>query len=152
MAELTEATALELLAATDALREDVGVLSRRIAEYGERLDGNERRAKANRLGIGILALIAAAIGFIAWQNYQTNTEQRATAAQQEILLRDFICPSSALLVGGYRPDTRPPGEARDAYADSIEGLRAARERQRCTDALVPPAQPVPAPEPTEGPR
>lgn len=136
MAQVSEATARELVTETAALRAAIGELS-------ERLDGTDDRAARNRRGLIILGVIVAALVALAVTNYSTNAAQARTAAQQEVLLRDFICPTSALLVGGYRPDTRPAGEARDAYAESIDGLRAARLRQACADPLVPPALPSP---------
>lgn len=160
MVELTEATALRLADETTALRQVVERLSHEITDLTDRIDGNEvrareeaklareeaKRAARTRIALAIIGVIVLAIAFIAWQNYRTNEDQRATAAQQESLIRDFICPSTALLVGGYRPDSRPAGDARDAYSDSIDGLRLARERLSCGDELVPPAIPAsPAP-------
>lgn len=105
------------------LRLAVEQLDRRTAR-AELVSGRAAAAAA------ILLLLLGLMGWVVWQEQQT-------AARVESLTQRSLCPVFALVVGGYDPQTRPEGPARDRYIATFEVMRVAYDELGCVAPLVP---------------
>lgn len=103
----------------DGLREDFG-----------RLADRQTRAEDRIVWTAVFTLVAFLLA-----TGVTITALRGEATDRRL---DKLCPVLALLVGGYDPNTRPPGEARAKYDDSFGVMRQSYRDLACTQPLVPP--------------
>lgn len=82
----------------------------------------------------VLALVAISQGVTIVFLY-------STAARQERVVQQSLCPLYSLIIGSYNPNSRPAGPERAQYEQAFVLMRAARDALDCRDPLVPPANP-----------
>jgi hypothetical protein len=108
-----------LVERTDGLRKDLTGL-------GDRQSRSEGHQAWFAIALVVVIAMAAAIGLTAWR--VSGTDRRI----------DAVCPILALAIGGYDPNTRPEGPARDKYVASFDVMRQSYTDLACTQPLVPP--------------
>lgn len=123
-----------LAASADELREEVARL--RLAV--QQLDRRTKRAElvTSRVVAAIVVLLVL-LGLVGW----SVAAQVRTAERLGAVVELSLCPTFALVLGGYNPESRPPGEARDRYERSFSVMRDAYTQLGCTSPLVPPRTP-----------
>lgn len=115
----------------EELKRLVGVLIERIdtlTEATHELTDRTRRTERRSRWVAALSAIAlfatCACGYAIYQQYAT---------------RVFVlCPLYSVIVGSYAPQTRPAGEAREAYEKVFVTMRAAYDYLDCPQAPVAP--------------
>ena len=129
----------EIAASTVLLTAEVKKLTNRLEESTVRiaeLTGrnralNERSRKhsnwiyATTIGLALSLISSIALAFVSYQFY----EQR----------RVVHCPFYSLVIGSYRPETRPPGPERDKYEEAFYQMRDSYAFLECG----PPVPPMP---------
>lgn len=121
----------DLAAAAGGLRNEVSGLRLDVQQFGRRLSRTERVSGRTVLFVGALAVLVLLVAFVAWQQHET--QQRLEDVTQQSL-----CPTFALLLGGFDPSTRAEGAPRDQYVATFESFRRSYEVLRCEAPLVPP--------------
>jgi hypothetical protein len=139
--------------------DDLGVKvdrqTKSLVELGQRQTRTEqmstRTAVAAVIAIAVLAggswlgyrqvVSAAQLSGVVEQQRIANQQLAAVVADQRRVTEDALCPVFALLIGGYDPSTRPPGEAREQYERTFQTFRDSYDALRCTAQLVPPRSP-----------
>jgi hypothetical protein len=135
-------------------KEEVGVLPtlNRLADRVDALTGeitrlaNEQEQQRTRIGVvakrgfwvALLAVVlavalAGAVGLTV-----TRVEVQRLAAEQEQQRAQVLCPFFGLILGSYRPETRPEGVDRDTYVSQFAIMRDIYDRLHCTSPAVPP--------------
>ncbi|MFR9807055.1 hypothetical protein ACL02T_32880 [Pseudonocardia sp. RS010] len=128
----------DLSARAGELADEVSQLRAAVEGLSKGQEALDRRTgRAERLSVRT-ALAGAALGILILLGIVLVTEQRSTQEQLDGLVQQSLCPTFQLLVGGYDPTTRPPGEARDKYEDAFAQIREALAALHCTGGLVPP--------------
>lgn len=97
----------------------------------QRMNRSDRDRKWVVVAVLILAAMVLAGGWVLYRGEQT-------AREQQQLRSDVLCPLYGLILGGYDPETRPPGDARQKYEDTFVVIRQGYGVLRCTAPLVPP--------------
>jgi uncharacterized membrane protein len=122
---------------SDALADRVTVLTDEATRLRQDVAGLRDQLATTRgrvWWVALLAVIALAlgVGLVVVAAQSQATDDRVNA----------ICPVLALVVGGYDPNTRTAGPARDAYVRSFAVMREAYTGTRCDQVapLVPPRQ------------
>lgn len=71
----------------------------------------------------------------------TNARLEAAIARLEISVGES-CSFYGLIIGSYRPESRPPGQDRETYEDNFDRMRLSFQRLKCDPgSIVPPAIP-----------
>jgi hypothetical protein len=91
-----------------------------------------RRGRVTRILLGVqaavlIAVVVLGIVLVGVVHAQDRTTQQA------------LCPVFALLIGGYNPDSRPAGAARDTYNQQFQLFSQAYAALDCNNPIVPPA-------------
>lgn len=86
-----------------------------------------------RVGIALALALVLGGAVLGWNIIQ----QRHTSDRLESVTQSALCPVFGLLLGGYDPNTRPEGPARDQYMQTFEVMRGAHEALACRGPLVP---------------
>jgi len=128
----------ELVEAADGLKNEVARLRLAVEQLGRRQDQTEKVSTRTALLAGVLAALVLFIGFVAWQQSETADDVRATQERLGTLTQQSLCPTFALLLGGYDPSTRAEGAARQQYIATFDRFRAAYDALGCIGPVVPP--------------
>lgn len=120
-------------------------LSRRAAELTdqveklrlavEHLDERTKRAERATARTGVAAAVLLVLILLGGWNVHS---QRQTADRLESVTQRSLCPVFGLVIGGYEPESRPAGPARDRYVETIDVMRGAYGELGCVAPLVPP--------------
>lgn len=113
-------------------------LSRQTEDLADEVSGLRAEvARLRRAGrttlVGVLAVLVLVVVVGTTLFRQLVTEDRLRT-----VVSDVLCPVFALVVGGYDPDSRPAGAARDTYEQTFTVMRNAYGALQCTGPLVPP--------------
>ena len=103
-----------------------------------RMNRSDRDRKWVVVAVLILAAMVLAGGWVLYRGEQT-------AREQQQLRSDVLCPLYGLILGGYDPQTRPEGDARQKYEETFVIIRQGYGVLRCTAPLVPPRSDLPNP-------
>lgn len=106
------------------LRHEVHELRKTVAGIAPRV----RRVEMVSMAC-VLVVVVAVLGFTIVR--QADTDRRI----------DGLCPLFALIIGGADPTSRPEGEARNRYNETIQVITQAYGQLGCLDPLVPPRSP-----------
>lgn len=132
-------TAAALIVTVEELRKVVVQVGGRLDDLGKRAD--RQRLGLTMSGVGLTAcLVLSILMLVAFQRQSAASEELSTLfAQQEVIRGDAVCPILAYLIGGYDPDSRAAGEARQAAeANVAEQRRVYTDVLHCVTPLVPP--------------
>lgn len=121
----------DLAAAAGGLRDEVAGLRLDVQQFGRRLTRTERKSGRTVLFVGALTALVLLVGLVAWQ-------QAATQQRLEDVTQQSLCPTFALLLGGFDPSTRAEGPARDQYVATFASFRRSYDVLRCEAPFVPP--------------
>ena len=116
----------ELAATATQLNESVKQLQRSIDGIGGRTQRAERFIVL--IGVSLVLELVLLVVVVALLVNQHSTSARV----------DNVCALYAFVVGSYAPQTRAPGDDREAYIQAFAGLRAGYEALGCTEPIVPP--------------
>ncbi|QJY46643.1 hypothetical protein [Pseudonocardia broussonetiae] len=120
----------ELKARAKALGDDVEALTESVDRLAERQTKTEQN---NRALVVALLLVVALGGFVGYVAFRAER-----AIDDGIAVRqDVLCPVFDLVVGGYDPESRPAGPARETYIENQRVMREARDSLDCRGDLVP---------------
>lgn len=114
----------------EELTREVGELRRAVERFGPRVERAERVSVRTAVATAVLLVVVLVVGLIGYRVYVT--EARI----------DSLCPVLALILGGADATSRPSGDARDRYLETINTMTWTYERLGCTAPLVPPRQEV----------
>lgn len=119
----------------------------RVAQLTARNELLDERAKrhsywiwATALGLVLSLVSIVVLGFVVQSNWRTSQRLEATIARLDKSVRGQ-CDFNALLLGSYRPESRPAGPDRDAYIAGFARMREIYDDVGCTAAPLPPATP-----------
>ncbi len=132
------ATAAELGQKVDRLTGAVERLDESYAQLDNRTGTVERRSTRQVIASVLAVALLVIGGWLAYTQVVTNTRLDAVVAAQDQQRSEVQCPILALLLGGYDPETRPAGEARDSYERTFAEYRRIFALLECTTELVPP--------------
>lgn len=96
------------------------------------VQAEQRRSRTTRILLGVQALvllIVALLGLALWD----------VVRQQDRTTQQAFCPVFGLLLGGYNPESRPPGPDRDAYNATFATFTTSYQALECDSPIVPPA-------------
>lgn len=130
--EALRATVIALTGEVKGLADEAHTLRKRTVRQG-----NWLRA-AVVLSVATLAL-AGVLGFGVKSNRDTNQRLEATIARLDKSVKGQ-CAFNALVLGSYRPDSRPAGPLRKEYEDGFTRMREIYDFVGCGPVL-PPAAP-----------
>lgn len=138
-----------LAGAASALTAEVGRLNEQLKESSKRLDALAKRnvALGSRsrthswwiLGTAAGLLLDVILTFVLFVFFD---RQQETSARLERSIGES-CAFYALILGSYRPESRPEGPARAEYEASFVRMRRSYDVLECVDPIVPPAIPPP---------
>jgi hypothetical protein len=138
----------DLYARTKALVESVDDLHAAVDDLTERWAESEAAAAKARKSAAwsqavlvVLVVVSAALALLAWTSFDTAQRLDVEVQRNEVVTQQSLCPLFNLIVGSYRPESRPAGPERDAYEQAFVQLRTARDQLACREGLVPPSQP-----------
>lgn len=134
------ATAAELGRKVDRLTDAVDRLDKSHNQLATRTGAVERRSVRTVVASVLAVAILVIGGWLAYTQVVTNSRLDAVVTDQQKVTQQVLCPVFALLLGGYDPETRPPGEARVRYVETFEEYSRIFARLECTTELVPPRQ------------
>lgn len=137
----------ELAASAATLATQVGLLTNRLDLSNQRVADlsarNERLSKrASQHSWWIVATVAGLILDVALTIFlfSSNAELRSTNVRLESSVREQ-CAFNALVLGSYRPESRPAGPDRDLYEAAFARMRQSYKTLECATPIVPPAVP-----------
>lgn len=118
--------------AAATLANEVSVLALSVVQLGRRTDRQQRHLNVTVLCLVLDVILTAAMG---WAYHV----QSGTLDLIESTRFDAVCPILATMLGGYDPNTRPAGSARQAYEDAYGNMRVVfNDILHCHTKLVPP--------------
>lgn len=150
----------EIAESAQALAVKVGQLTDRLAESSVQVAAltarnevlNEKSKKHSAwiwgTAAGLALDLVLSIGLLLFYDRQSELLESVTATQDQVTrsIRNQ-CGFLALLLGSYRPETRPPA-GRAEYEAAFSSMRALYTDLRCDpEAIVPPATPTTPPPP-----
>lgn len=120
------------------LDEDVRTLNNTTEANTEALDRIhvrlDRSDKDRRKFITALIALALLAGFLG---VETVRLEKAIRDQTEVR-EEVLCPLYGLILGGYDPDSRSPGPARQRYEDTFRTIREGYGVLSCSAGLLVP--------------
>jgi hypothetical protein len=131
----------ELVATATVLGGKVDRLTEAVQDLNERTTSVERRSVRQAIAAVLAIAVIVFIGWLAYTQVATNERVRDVIVEQERQRADALCPVFALLLGGYDPSSRAPGEAQRAYEETFAEYRRLYATNACTTPLVPPRVP-----------
>lgn len=159
----------ELSAGVAALTGEVVTLNEQLLETNESV--KELAKSTKKLGetsrthskwiYGTVAtvIVDVAVTAVVWllfdQQSTIITQQAAIIQQLESTQRELkisvgeSCAFYGLIIGSYRPESRPPGQDRETYEHNFDRMRLSFQRLKCDPgSIVPPAIQAPTTTPT----
>jgi hypothetical protein len=124
----------ELKRQTRMLDDDVKQLTGEVHRLNDRADRTDRDKRWLIVGLLLVVGLVALVAFVAVRAQQT-------AAAQEQLRNDVLCPLYGIFLGSYDPKTRDKNldpNARQKYEDAFAKIRNGWDVMQCTDPIVPP--------------
>lgn len=121
----------DLLVKIDGLTQAAEHLTPRVDE----VERTGRRARAALWILAVFVVILAALGALLGK---VIVDQQDTTVQLTRVVQESLCPVFALLIGGYNPESRPEGAARDAYNQQFAQFSASYQALTCRNGIVPP--------------
>lgn len=133
--------AAKLGAKVDRLTDAVDRLDKRYAVLESRTGTVERRSA--RTVAGALLVVAALVigGLLGYSQVVTSDRLSTVVEDQRRVTQEVLCPLFALVLGGYDPDSRPAGAARDQYVQAFGEFSRLYTKLQCTAPTVPPREP-----------
>jgi hypothetical protein len=131
---------------TDDLVQQAKVLADRVGAFSvavEQLD--HRTNRSEKIVVVVVAvlvltlLLALIVGAVLIQQRETQQDVTAAVARESKTRQEGLCPLYALLLGTYKPESRPEGEARQLYIEQFQIMRTAYATLDCKGRVVPPA-------------
>lgn len=124
----------ELKRQTRELDDDVKRLTQEVHRLNRRVDRTDRDKRWLVVGLLLVVGMVALVAYAAWQ-------AQITAARQDELRNDVLCPLYGIFLGSYDPKTRdknPDPMARQKYEDTFVQIRSGWNLMQCTTPIVPP--------------
>jgi hypothetical protein len=78
---------------------------------------------------------------LGYSQLVTNDRLDVVVEDQRRVTQEVLCPLFSLVLGGYDPDSRPVGPARDQYVATFAEFSRIYMRLECTAPAVPPRVP-----------
>jgi hypothetical protein len=123
------------------LADRVGALSDAVEHLDQRTNRGEKAVIGVVAGLVLSVALSVIVGIVLVKQ-QTITDQISVTQEREAHTRqDALCPLYSLILGSYNPNSRPEGDARQAYIDQFKVMRQAYDALDCTAPLVPPPTP-----------
>lgn len=111
---------------------DVSSLSLSVKQLGERTSRSEKVTVAVVVGLALDIVLSIALA-ITLANLSSLQDREAATRQLA------LCPLYSLILGSFRPESRPAGPEREKYEQAFVEMRHARDTLACTSSLVPPS-------------
>lgn len=137
----------ELLRHAEVLADRVGELSSAVDQLDRRTNRGEKTVIVVVVVLILTLLLSLVVGAVLLQQRDTQHDVAAAVDRESRTRQDGLCPLYGLLLGTYKPESRPEGEARRIYNEQFEVMRAAYATLDCKGPVVPPSsEPTTAPE------
>jgi len=130
-----------LIEQAKVLADRVGALSDAVEHLDRRTNRGERAVIWMAAGLGLVLILSIIVGIGFIQLRDNTVTVTDIQAREEHTRQDALCPLYSLILGSYRPESRPEGDARQTYIDQFKVMRQAYAALDCTTPLVPPATP-----------
>jgi hypothetical protein len=131
----------ELKRQTAMLDDDVKQLTKAVHRISSRADRADRDKRWLVVGLLLVIGLVGLVGFVAFRAENTARVAAATAAAQEQLRAEVLCPLYGIFIGAYDPhsrDNNPDPDAGRKYEDAYQKIRRGWSVMQCTDPIVPP--------------
>jgi hypothetical protein len=121
-----------------ALAERVGGLISAVEQLHRRTNRAERVQKYVVFGLLLDLVLSVAVAFVVANQFNASYDLRAAVEREATTRNQGICPLYSLIIGGYNPDSRPAGPARDSYVQAFKTINNAYTALECKQPPVPP--------------
>lgn len=128
----------DLTAQAKVLADRVGGLSLAVEHLDRRTIRSEKVVAAVVVGLLLDLVLSVVVAVVLVQLNNSNAEITATQLREQHTRQDALCPLYSLILGSYRPESRPEGPDRQAYIDQFKVMREAYAALDCQTPLVPP--------------
>jgi hypothetical protein len=122
----TDDSRRELAATATELSSKVGELRTSIDQLGRRTGRAERFIALIGVSLILDVLLTVIVSVLIFNQHSTSARV------------DNVCQLYGFVVGSYAPQTRSPGDDREAYEQAFTAMRAGYDALGCTAPLVPP--------------
>lgn len=130
------------------LADRVGALSGAVEQLDQRTNRSEKVVIAVVAVLLLTLFLSIIVAFVLLQQRDTQHDVASAVARESKTRQEGLCPLYGLLLGTYKPESRPEGEARQLYMEQFDVMRTAYATLDCKGPVVPGATTQPTPDGT----